>query len=84
MTIRYYKKMEEKKSWGGKRENSGRKKGKKITYITITLPKEEIELLKLMAKDSNMTVSHLISERFSLKAVVKALKEEEERNNDKR
>lgn len=56
------------RNWGGKRNGSGRKKGE-IEYQTfsVVLPKEEVDLLKRLAKRENLTVSRFISKNLELK-----------------
>lgn len=58
-------------NWGGKRAGSGRKPtGKNTVGISLTLKKEEAELLKTMAADFKMTVSDFVSNRLQLAEII--------------
>lgn len=58
----------EKKQWGGKREGAGRKKtGKTYVQFTITLKKEEAEILKARAADTKLSISQFVSKFLFLK-----------------
>ena len=58
----------EKKQWGGKREGAVRKKtGKNIVQFTLTLKKDEAEILKARASEENLTISGFISKYLFLK-----------------
>lgn len=59
--------MNEKGTWGGRREGSGRKPtGRQVVNITLTLPKKEAEVLRLLAEESGETISQMIQRRFML------------------
>ena len=59
--------MNEKGTWGGRREGSGRKPtGRQVVNITLTLPKKEAEVLRLLAEELGETISQMIQRRFML------------------
>ena len=59
--------MNEKGTWGGRREGSGRKPtGRQVVNITLTLPKKEAEVLRLLADELGETISQMIQRRFML------------------
>ncbi len=65
--IGYYIITMNESNWGGRRKGSGRKAtGKKTATLSITLPIEEVELLKKYAKDSKLSVSKFISKVLGL------------------
>lgn len=68
-----------KKKWGGKREGSGRKPGRKWVNLTLTLAdKYEKQALEDIAKLYKVTVSALVRDRFDLKNRGEELKRREE------
>lgn len=53
--------------WGGTRKGAGRKPtGRKTVNVTLTLKKEEAELLKKIAENEKLTISQLVSKFFCL------------------
>lgn len=51
---------------GGKRENSGRKKGRTVISTSITLKPEQLDKLKELAVSENTTVSRYIVKQLDL------------------
>lgn len=55
------------RNWGGRRDGAGRKAtGRNKVNITLTLTKNEAELLKRQAEESGLSVSRFIAERLHL------------------
>lgn len=54
-------------NWGGARKGAGRKAtGKNTATITLTLTKDQAEMLRLIAEHENKTVSKLVVDKFRL------------------
>lgn len=54
-------------NWGGARKGAGRKvTGRNSTTITITLTKEQADMLRLFASEENKTVSKFIVDKLHL------------------
>ena len=63
----YHKDMNA-RNWGGKREGAGRKAtGLNIVNITLTLTKDEAQILKERAEYEKMSVSRFIAKYLHLK-----------------
>ena len=61
------------RNWGGKREGSGRKAtGLNIVNITLTLTKEEAQILRERAEHEKLTVSRFIAKHLHLKPLQKS------------
>lgn len=61
------------RNWGGKREGSGRKPtGLNIVNITLTLTKEEAQILRERAEYESLTVSRFIAKHLHLKPLHKS------------
>ena len=67
------------RNWGGKRKGAGRKKGN-IVYktISVSLPQDEMEILKGAAERQQMTVSRFISKYLGLDTIAQINRERED------
>ena len=62
----YYKNMNE-RNWGGSRKGAGRKvSGSDSTTVSLSLTKEQADMLRLFASEENKTVSQFIVEKLHL------------------